>query len=57
MYALLLRGDAEVVKVLLAAGADVNQKNDDGWMALMLAEEEGYGTIVELLKQAGARDY
>ena len=33
------------------------KKNDDGRMALMLAEEEDYSEIVELLKQAGARDY
>jgi len=38
------------------AGADVNAKNSKDYSALMLAEEEGYPEIIELLKKAGAKE-
>jgi len=44
-------GDAGVVEILLAAGADVHA--DDG-LALKWAAEKGYAAIVELLLAAGA---
>ena len=44
------------MKLLLDAGADVNEKSNDGWMALMLTEKEGHTEVVELLKQAGANE-
>ena len=47
-------GRAEVVKLLLAAGADVSVKNQSGKTALGLAEAEGHAEIVQLLKGAGA---
>jgi len=44
------------VLVLLDAGADVNEKTDNGRSALLIAEEEGHTEIVELLKAAGAKE-
>ena len=44
------------VKTLLAAGADVNVKDKNGKTALKLAKEAGNTKIVELLKQAGAKE-
>lgn len=41
---------------LLASGAEVNEKDQDGRTALMRAEAKGHETIVELLKQAGAKE-
>ncbi|MDI6782802.1 MAG: ankyrin repeat domain-containing protein [bacterium] len=37
-------------------GADVNIQNKNGKTALMIAKEFGYTEIVELLKQAGAKE-
>ena len=47
-------GDLARVKALLAAGADVNAKNNDGVTALMRALQEGNQQMVKLLKEAGA---
>jgi ankyrin repeat protein len=41
---------------LLAAGADVNAKTKGGGTALMMAEKYGLTEIVQLLKQAGAKE-
>ena len=49
-------GDLVKVKELIAAGADVNAKDDDGWTALMYAAEKGYTEIIEILKAAGAKE-
>jgi len=40
----------------LDAGADVNEKTDNGRSALLIAEEEGHTGIVEMLKNAGAKE-
>ena len=45
-----------IVQTLLAAGADVNVKDKDGNTALKLAQEAGNEQIIELLKQAGAKE-
>jgi ankyrin repeat protein len=45
-------GHAEVVKLLLDAGADVHADND--W-ALQLASYNGHAEVVKLLKQYGAK--
>lgn len=42
-------GRVEVVRLLLAAGADVNVQDADGSTALMCAAEHGHTTIVKLL--------
>ena len=47
-------GDAAVVELLLAAGADVKAKNNIGWTALHYAATRGYAAVAELLLAAGA---
>ena len=47
-------GDAQVLKALLAQGADVNGANQTGQTALMRAALMGRGDIVTLLLEAGA---
>ena len=49
------RGHAEVVKVLLAAGADYTHVNSSGWTPMMAASYGGYNDIVQILRDAGAR--
>ena len=51
----VLDGGTETVKVLIAAGADVNVELEDGETALMIAAVAGDTKIVEILRQAGAR--
>ena len=43
-------GITEAVQALLAAGADKEAKNNDGWTALMCASRYGHTEIVALLK-------
>ena len=50
------RGRLEAVRMLLQAGADPNLKAKDGWTALQAAEMIGDDEIVELLRDAGARE-
>lgn len=45
----------EIVKKLIAAGADVDIADKDGVSSLMHAREKGQKEIVKLLEQAGAR--
>ena len=45
---------AEVVQILLRAGADTNVKAKDGKTAWMLAKEKGHTEIVEILEESGA---
>lgn len=42
-------GLVDVVSILLAHGADVNLKNDEGVMLLMMSCHKGHAEIVELL--------
>ena len=46
----------EIVKLLLAAGADVNFKNSFGQNVLQVATKKGLTEIVTLLKSAGAKE-
>ena len=45
---------AEVVKLLLAKGADINVKNSNGETALMAASSRGNADVVKLLLDKGA---
>ena len=47
-------GNIESVKQYLDAGAIVNAKDEDGWIALHYAALEGHKDIVELLIDKGA---
>ena len=51
-----LAGNAKVLEVLIAAGADVDAKDDEGRTALMYAvwRDPGYADAAELLLRAGA---
>jgi len=49
-------GQSEQVKSLLDAGADVKVRDNRGQTPLMIAAEEDQTQIVELLKQAGAKE-
>lgn len=44
----------EYVRILLAAGADVNAENKDGWTALLAAARDGNLPTIEILLNAGA---
>lgn len=45
----------QVVKMLIAAGADLNVGDKDGVTALQHAKSRGYKAIVDMLVQAGAK--
>ena len=47
-------GHTEIVEVLLAKGADVHAKRDDGWTALLMASQNGHPEIAEALLAKGA---
>jgi ankyrin repeat protein len=47
-------GDVESVRLLLAAGADVNDALPDGTSALVLAAHSGHGSVAALLLEKGA---
>jgi ankyrin repeat protein len=47
-------GEIQITRALVAFGADVNLRNDDGTTALMLAARNGNTLVVEMLLKAGA---
>ena len=50
------QGQAEVAKLLLDRGADVNASFADGRTALTFASDRGYTDVVKLLKAHGAKE-
>jgi uncharacterized protein len=48
-------GHARVAKVLIAHGADVNVQDKDGMTALQWATTNQQSSVIELLKEAGAK--
>ncbi len=49
-------GTAEHVRMVINKGGDVNIKDNNGYTALMYAVERGNPKIIELLKNAGAKE-
>jgi uncharacterized protein len=49
------RGCIEVIKLLLAKGANINVKNSKGETALVIAKDKGKTEIVGMLERAGAK--
>ncbi len=47
-------GHADVVALLLSAGANVNASDKDGWTALLLASNKGHTEIAGALLSGGA---
>jgi ankyrin repeat protein len=51
-----VKGNPEIVKLLIARGADVHAKDKEGQTALSLAIRNNLPEIAELLKKAGAKE-
>eukprot|EP00731_Ephydatia_muelleri_P001789 Em0001g1789a len=47
-------GHAEVVRILVSAGAHVNDQDKNGWSSLMMACRNGHAEVVRILVSAGA---
>jgi hypothetical protein len=53
----IMKGDPEIVRWLLDnAGADISSKNFQGKLALTVARERDLESIVQILKEHGARE-
>ena len=48
-------GREEIVKALIAKGADLNSRDKDGWTALDFAQGNNHPKVVELLISKGAK--
>ena len=53
---MLILCHTDILKALLAHGADVNSKSNDGKTALMIAKEKGHKEIVRILNEAEAKE-
>lgn len=51
-----VKSNPEIVKLLIARGADVNAKDREGQTALSLAIRNNMAEIAEILKEAGAKE-
>lgn len=54
LMAAAFEGRANVVDLLLALGANIDQKDYDGWTALLHAARNGHKQVVSLLLRRGA---
>lgn len=48
-------GNRPLVEELLAKGAEVNAKDNDGWTPLQFAAQQGHHEVVLLLRKYGAK--
>jgi ankyrin repeat protein len=48
------QGDLESARLLLAAGAGVNEKSPDGYSVMLLASHSGHGALASFLLEKGA---
>ena len=49
-------GKVAEVKRLLSAGADIKEKDNDGWTPLHMASRSGHVKAVKILKTAGGKE-
>lgn len=54
LHEAVLTGNLEVVKLLVKYGADVHQRDEDGWTPLHMACSDGYPEIARYLLSMGA---
>ncbi|TNM96766.1 protein phosphatase 1 regulatory subunit 27 [Takifugu flavidus] len=54
LHEAVLTGNLEVVKLLVKYGADVHQRDEDGWTPLHMACSDGYPEIARYLLSKGA---
>ncbi|XP_058510629.1 protein phosphatase 1 regulatory subunit 27 [Solea solea] len=54
LHEAVLTGNLEVVKLLVKYGADVHQRDEDGWTPLHIACSDGYPEIARYLLSIGA---
>ncbi|CAG5897604.1 protein phosphatase 1 regulatory subunit 27 [Menidia menidia] len=54
LHEAVLTGNLEVVKLLVKYGADVHQRDEDGWTPLHMACSDGYPEIAKYLLAIGA---
>ncbi|CAL8274890.1 unnamed protein product [Lota lota] len=54
LHEAVLTGNLEVVKLLVRYGADVHQRDEDGWTPLHMACSDGFPLIASYLLSAGA---
>ncbi|XP_077414791.1 protein phosphatase 1 regulatory subunit 27 [Vanacampus margaritifer] len=54
LHEAVLTGNLEVVKLLVKYGADVNQRDEDGWTPLHMACSDGFPEIASYLLSLGA---
>lgn len=47
-------GDSEKARIALESGINPNIRNNEGWMPLHYATENGYDEVISLLLEAGA---
>jgi len=56
LHSAVERGQADIVELLVAKGADVTAKDRQGRTALTIAERKGHTEIVELLRKHGVNE-
>lgn len=55
LHEAVLSGNLECVRLLVKYGADIHQRDEDGWTALHIACSDGYPRIARFLLSQGAK--